>query len=135
MIVVDASVWVSMLVPQDVNHEVSRRWLKSQTEKGRRIVGPILMLTEVAGAIARRTGSSYMAQTAINKIIEIPHLQIVAIDYKLGQTATNMAANLRLRGADALYVAVAHQLDAPLASWDQEQLERASSVITISQIK
>ncbi len=28
MIVVDASVWVSRLVPQDVHHELTRQWLE-----------------------------------------------------------------------------------------------------------
>jgi predicted nucleic acid-binding protein len=37
MVVVDASVWVSRLVPQDAHHEASKRWLE---ELGlRRIVG------------------------------------------------------------------------------------------------
>lgn len=134
MIVVDASVWVSMLVPQDVNHDVSRRWLEAQTQAGQRLIEPVLMLTEVAGAIARRTGSSKIAQNAIDKLMEIPLMHIVAIDQRLGQKATELAINLYLRGADAIYVAVAHQLGVPLASWDKEQLDRASQVVNISQI-
>ena len=40
-------------------------------------------------------------------------------------------AVLRLRGADATYVAVAQRLDLPLITWDREQLERASRLITV----
>jgi predicted nucleic acid-binding protein len=135
VIVIDASVWVSMLVPQDVNHEASRLWLEKQTESGQRLIEPVLMLTEVAGAISRRTGSSDMARSAIDKLMRIPLLHIVAIDHHLGQKATELAANLHLRGADAVYVAVAQKLGAPLASWDQKQLERANTVVSILQIK
>lgn len=135
MIIIDASVWVSMLVPQDVHHEASRRWLEEQTETGQRLIEPVLMLTEVAGAISRRTGSSDMARSAIDKLMRIPLLHIVAIDHHLGQKATELAANLHLSGADAVYVAVAQKLGAPLASWDQEQLERANTVVSILQIK
>jgi predicted nucleic acid-binding protein len=135
MIVVDASVWVSMLVPQDANHEISRRWLMAQTEAAQRLIEPVLMLTEVAGAIARRTGSSEIARNAIDAVMQMPLLHIVTIDNRLGQEATSLAVNLHLRGADAIYVAVARQLGVPLASWDQEQLERARPVVNISQIK
>jgi predicted nucleic acid-binding protein len=40
-----------------------------------------------------------------------------------------MAADLGLRGADAIYVALAHQLNVPFVTWDQEQLDRTSSAV------
>jgi predicted nucleic acid-binding protein len=44
--------------------------------------------------------------------------------------AADLAANQRLRGADAMYVAIAQGLKIPLVSWDQEQVARASGAIT-----
>lgn len=49
MRVVDASVWMSRLVPQDVYHGVSCRWLEVQAAAGDRLVAPVLLLTEVVG--------------------------------------------------------------------------------------
>lgn len=129
MTVVDASVWVSRLVAQDVNHQVSRQWLETQMAQGQRLIAPVLLLAEIAGAIARRTGSSELARQAIDQILQIPNFHIVTIDYELGQTATKLAAELYLRGADAIYVALAYRLGVPLVSWDAEQLERASKLI------
>ena len=129
MTVIDASVWVSRLVPQDVNHRASRLYLKQQAAQGQRLIAPVILLTEVAGAIARRTGSSQLARQAIDQMLQIPALHIVAIDHQLGQTATNLAAKLYLRGTDAIYVALAYRLGIDLVSWDKEQLERAGKLI------
>ena len=42
-----------------------------------------------------------------------------------------MAIELQLRGADAIYVALAAQIGIPLITWDREQFERgAQRVIT-----
>jgi predicted nucleic acid-binding protein len=40
-----------------------------------------------------------------------------------------LAARCRLRGADAIYVALAEELDQPLVTLDQEILDRSSGVI------
>jgi predicted nucleic acid-binding protein len=40
-----------------------------------------------------------------------------------------VAADLGLRGADAVYVALAHQLGLTLVTWDREQLTRTASMI------
>lgn len=56
-------------------------------------------------------------------------MRLVPVDLALVQTAVDIAINLQLRGADATYVAVAHQPGIPLISWDREQLERASGLI------
>jgi predicted nucleic acid-binding protein len=37
-----------------------------------------------------------------------------------------VAANVALRGSDALYVALATKLDLPLVTWDKQQRERGA---------
>ena len=51
MMVVDASVWVSRLVPQDAHHATSRQWLERQLMEGALLIAPVLVLAEVAGAL------------------------------------------------------------------------------------
>jgi len=58
-------------------------------------------------------------------------LRLVAVDRRLGETAARLGAGLGLRGADALYVAMAHQLGVPLIAWDKEQQEKARRVIAV----
>lgn len=131
MIVVDASVLVSHLVPQDVHHATSRAWFRQQLETGTRLVAPIILLTEVGGAIARRTGDADLGHRAVDRIQQIPTLRLLSVEHSPGLLATRLAIDLRLRGADAIYVVVAEQLDIPLVSWDNEHRERALSRIAV----
>ncbi len=94
------------------------------------MVAPSILLTEVAAAIARRLGQPQIALYAAATISNLNLMRIVPMDGALMQEATDMAANLRLRGADAIYVATAKQLGIPLLTWDHEQLTKSTSVIS-----
>jgi predicted nucleic acid-binding protein len=48
----------------------------------------------------------------------------VPLDQTLALRAAEIAIENRLRGADAVYAAVAEDFDAVLVSWDEEMLER-----------
>jgi predicted nucleic acid-binding protein len=128
MIVVDASVWVSYLIPTDVNHSTSHHWLSRMIGE-QPMAAPVLLLAEVGGAISRRTGRTALGNKAISRLLSLPILRLVGIDHELGFQIARLAAELRLRGADAAYVAVAAALNIPLVSWDSEQLDRAATVI------
>ncbi len=131
MTVVDASVWVSRLVPHDVHHAASRDWLAGQVTAGRLIVAPVLLLAEVAGAISRRTGRPRLARRAVEDLVRLPGLRLLAVESRLARSAAQVAGDLRLRGADAVYVATARDLGIPLVTWDGEQRERAGRLIAV----
>jgi predicted nucleic acid-binding protein len=126
MTVTDASIWVSRFLPEDAFHAASRDWLMNAASGQSSLIAPASLLPEVAGAIARRTGSTRLGYQAVQQIRQVPNLQLVALDTDLCDFAAEVASTNRLRGADALYVAVAHQLQTALVSWDHEQLERAA---------
>jgi predicted nucleic acid-binding protein len=44
--------------------------------------------------------------------------------------AAEIAIRQRLRGADAVYIAVAERMESTLVSWDQEMLERGQAIVT-----
>jgi predicted nucleic acid-binding protein len=128
--VVDASVWVSRFLPADVHHGPSYRWLGEQVAQGEPVAAPLLVLAEVAGAVARRTGLSELGAHAVSLMQHLPNARLVTVDAELAQLGAQVAAALRLRGADALYVALARRLGIPLVTWDQEQRERGKYVAT-----
>ena len=130
MIVTDASVWVSHLIAHEIHHAFSRRWLTAVVQSRTIIAAPALLLAEVGGAVARRTGDAALGHQAVQHILSTPNLRLVYTDAKLALLAAELAAAQRLRGADALYVAVAVQLKAPLVSWDNEHLSRAPDLLT-----
>lgn len=130
MIVTDASVWVSHLISQEIHHAASRAWLTAVVRSGTLIAAPALLLAEVGGAIARRTGDERLGHQAVNHILSTPNLRLVYTDAALGNLAAKLAVEQKLRGADALYTAVALRLKIPLISWDQEQIDRTATIVT-----
>lgn len=136
MYVVDASVWVSRLVPEDVHYGTSHRWLGRLVEQGEFIVAPALVLAEVAGAVSRRTGLSETGTQAVSLIQRLPHSRLVPVDAELIRLGTTLAADLCLRGVDALYVALARRLGVPLVTWDREQHERGrDAAVTLTPLE
>jgi len=122
--VVDASVWVSRFLPDDVHHQTSRRWFEDVIVRGDPLVSPALVLPEIAGALGRRTGDAELALRAVSLLQLLPSLRLVPIDGRLADAAARVASTARLRGADSVYVALAEELGLPLVTWDREQLER-----------
>ncbi len=133
-IVLDASVWVARLILQDEFHELVKTWMKEQREKGVQFISPALLLAEVGGSIARRTGSPSLGKRAITQLERLPGLRLVDMDNKLVREAARLAAELGLRGADSLYVATARQLGIPLVTFDVDQRQRAKARVTIHSI-
>jgi predicted nucleic acid-binding protein len=129
--VVDASVVVSNLVPHDVHHAASRAWLTRHVSDGGLVVAPALLLPEIAGAVARRTGVPRLARRAVEALLQLHAFRLVPVDADLARTAADLAGRLRLRGADAIYIAAAVTLRLPLVTWDVEQRQRAARVIDV----
>ncbi len=134
-VVVDASVWVARLIDQDTFYSISRQWLDEQRANVVRFLAPTLLLVEVAAAISRRTGDSHLAQRSVGALENLPDLRLVDMDRNVVQIAAHVGADLGVRGADAFYIAIAQQLNLPLATLDIDQRERANKVISILEIK
>ncbi len=131
MYVVDASVWVSRFVPNDIHHQSSYHWLEVTLNSGELLAAPALLLVEVAGAVSRRTGRPELAARAVDLLEQLPNSRLVTVDAQLARLAARLAGQHRLRGADAPYVALAQQLGFSLVTWDQEQAERGSAATTV----
>ena len=129
LVVIDASAWVSRITLQDSNHPAALSWIDRHLLNGGLFVAPILLVTETAATVSRISGLSARGHLAASGLYAMPEMSLVQIDQALVDKATELAANLGLRGADAYYVAVAKILDLPLVTFDKEQLSRASSVI------
>jgi predicted nucleic acid-binding protein len=129
--VVDASVVVSRLVPHDAHHEASRHWLIRHVAGGGLVIAPALLLPEVAGAIARRTADPRLAHRAVDAVLRLPALRLLPVDDVLARAATRLAGRLRVRGADAIYIAAAAGLRVPLVTWDIEQRDRAARLVEV----
>ena len=72
MYVVDARVWGSRFVLNDVHHEPSYSWLEGTVIRGESFVAPALLIAEVAGALSRRTGQPELAAQAVDLREQLP---------------------------------------------------------------
>lgn len=130
MIVIDSSVWVSWLVSQDVHHQTSRQWMAGTLASGETLVVPSLALAEIAGAVARRTDQATHGKQAIRQLLRLPVLRVEPVDRSLAMAAALVAADLKLRGPDAIFAALAYRLGIPLVTWDNELAMRGGQLVT-----
>jgi predicted nucleic acid-binding protein len=130
MIVIDASVWVAFALAADAFHPQSLRWVTQWVRSGRSIMVPSIFPVEVGAALIRHVRVSDDAYKVVNDLLDNPLFTIKAVDASLCRQAATMAMDLRLRGADAIYVALAESLRVPLITWDEQQRSRASERIT-----
>jgi predicted nucleic acid-binding protein len=96
-----------------------------QKVKGLKVFCPTLVLAECGAAIARPTGDSALSKKLVSLVEHFPGMNHVPLDLRFACRAAEMAIEYRLRGADAVYVAVAEVFDAALISWDEEMLQRS----------
>jgi predicted nucleic acid-binding protein len=128
---VDASVFVAASRADEVHYLASRQLLQQARAQRCSLFCPTLVLPECAAAIARPTGDADLAEELVLLVEAFPGLQLVPLDLPLARRAGQIAREYRVRGADAVYVAVAETFDAALIAWDAEMLARCADVVTI----
>lgn len=129
MVTIDASVLVAAALRDEPAHEAARAVVQQVIESGIAVHEPTLAIVEVTAAIARRTGDGALAFTAGRRLLELPGLVLHDLDADAMAAAAHLASELRLRAADAVYVAVARSHDAELITLDAEVRERAAPVV------
>lgn len=127
---VDASVFLNAFNPYEAGHEASHRFLAGLQEQAVPIIVPTLLLPEVAAAVSRGREDESLAREFAAALNRLPHLVWVPLDTTLAQQATDVAAQFRLRGSDAVYAAVALRFGTTLLTLDRQQRERVGKVLT-----
>lgn len=127
--VIDASVWVAAFLTRDAHHHDAAFFLRSLVEEGIAVTAPLLVLSEVAGAIARQTDDPELARKITAFLHTQPWIQFAPLTNDLATEAATSAAQQRLRGADAVYVALAAQRTLTLVTLDREMLERTKGEV------
>lgn len=135
---VDASVHLNALNPHEEGSETSRAFLDrlhhpSTKKKGPplQILSPTLLLTEVAASAARVLDDTETGLALAEAIRDLPGQTWVTLDRGLAYEAAELGARRRLRGADAVYCAVARRSGAVLVTHDRQQLERLPEEVVV----
>jgi predicted nucleic acid-binding protein len=129
MFTIDASVWVNADSPSEAGQLISRAFIDAVFDGNTLIVEPSLLPVEIAGVISRTRGDQKMGAELAAALLGLPGIQWVSLDKSLAKVALDLAAQHKLRGADAVYAAVAKTYQCQLVSLDQEHLSRLTSVV------
>lgn len=126
---VDASVFLNAFNPYEAGYAESHRLLAHLQSQALPIIVPTLLLAEAAATIARGRDDADLARAFTAALRRLPHLVWVPVDGTLAQQAADLAAQHRLRGSDAVYVAVALRFGSTLITLDREQRQRCADAI------
>jgi len=131
MFTIDASVHINALNPSEAGSEESQVLLERLFRRPWPVVSPTLLLVEVAAAVTRAFDDAGRGLTVARAVRGLPGQVWVPLDDTLAEEAARLAAEHRLRGADAIYAAVARRYGATLVTRDRQQLERLRSSLSV----
>ena len=131
MAVIDASVYVALINAKEVEHTSSWAWFEQIQKEQQTIAAPVILLAEVAAALSRGVRDLSLAHRVVGQLKRSRVIELVPVTIALAEQAAVIAGDYRIRGCDAIYVALASQLEDCLITLDQQQLERAAGIVDI----
>jgi predicted nucleic acid-binding protein len=131
MFTVDASVHINALNPTETGSAESQVFLTSVYQQALPVYSPTLLWVEVAAALARVFDNSAQGIALAQALRILPGHIWVPLDEELAGQASVIAAEYRLRGADAVYAAVARRYQTTLVTNDQQQIDRLRSFLSV----
>ncbi len=131
MFTIDASVHINALNAEEDGSADSVEFLRQVHTRPWPVFSPTLLLVEVAAAVARATDDTRQGIAMAQAIDGLPGQVWVPLDALLAADAMRLAAEHRLRGADAIYAAVAHRQASLPVTRDRQQLKRLRTSLTV----
>jgi predicted nucleic acid-binding protein len=128
-VVLDASILVAAALPNEPFHAGAKTLMQRLMAARADLYLPAIALAEVAAAIARGTGDERLALAVVVEYGQQFDLRRIAVDVALGDLAAELAAKHRIRGCDAVYLALAQTRHAVLVTLDRQQRQRTPPAI------
>lgn len=125
---IDSSVWVAAFLASEASHKRAYAFLTSVIKDNSSVILPVTIPVEVALALARR-GASPLANEALEFMLTLPSVQFVEITYLRMIDIIQATAPLKVRGMDAIVIAVAREYDSRLVTLDKELERRAKGFV------
>jgi len=113
LLTIDASVHLNALNPAEEGSSASQELLRRlhrvapEAEPRHEVVSPTLLLVEIAAAVARAFDDTERGKAVAAAVRDLPAQTWVDLDAPAAVEASAIASEQRLRGADAVYAAVA----------------------------
>jgi predicted nucleic acid-binding protein len=127
----DANIYARDIDPNDPHYDDCHALIERLKQGDQRVIVPTLLLAELAASISRVRRDPIRARITIEALQSLPFLTFIDLDRVLGQAAAEIAADRAVKGADAVYIAVARLYGSTLVTLDQEQARRAAPIVTV----
>ncbi len=114
MLTVDANVFVSANSSSEIQYEASVAFFSHTLQKLLLVQCPSLVVPETAAAMLRSTNNIILARSIAASINQLQSLSIVPLTENRATQAAEIAISYRLRGANAVYVAIAQEFGTTL---------------------
>ncbi len=131
MFTVDTSVHINAMNPAEEGSAESQAFLERLYRRPWPVFSPTLLLVEVAAAVSRARNDAGQGIAMAQAIYGLPGQVWLSLDDSLADEAVRLAAGQRLRGADAIYAAVARRYGTTLVTLDRQQLERLRPALPV----
>ena len=96
-------------------------------------MAPVILLAEVAAALSRGIADLRLAHRVVQQLRHSKVIELLPVTLAMAERAATIAADHRIRGCDALYVALADQLRDRLITLDRQQLDRSRTIVIAHQ--
>jgi len=132
MYVVDSSVFLSGFLNYEPYHKESLKCLVYFKENPSiSLFLPELLIPEVGCIVARMIKNPKLGVDFANSLREFTNFKFIPIDRHIADLSLKIGTLLFLRGADAIYVALAYNFNSTLISLDKEHLKKAKKLIKV----
>lgn len=131
MAIIDASVYITLINAHEKRHTSCWRWFERAQEEGNTVLSPVILLAEVAAALSRGVGDITLAHRVLEQLKQSGVIELVPVTLSLAERAAMIAADYQIRGCEAIYVALASELEETLVTLDRQQIERAAAIVDV----
>lgn len=120
---------VTALRKQEKNHQAAKNVMRKVKEGRHVAIEPYTVLVEITAAVKRRTASKELSLRVKDDLLAINTIHFVDLDISSATDAAEIAANIGVKGMDAIVIQVAKEYGIPLVTLDKEMLEKAAGVV------
>jgi len=133
-VTLDSSVLVSALVEHEERRPVARSIMRRVFDGDLHVVTSVIVPAEVCGAIARRTSvaAAKKAMAQLQKWRDMKLVEYSELTEERSRQSAELAADLRVRGMDAIVIQAAKERDSVLITFDDEMAKRAKAATRVA---
>lgn len=125
--IIDSSVYISYLNPQDALHLETKKFINSVTSPDVNFAVPIIVFLEV-GNVLQKILPKFINEDLIKFFEE--HT-IINLDLELAEQLLVIFKNFNLKTSDAIIAALAKMENATLITWDEKLIKEAKKFVRI----